>query len=110
VSCRIWRVLFFSALLGVTVLALLPAEQLTLSLFSVWDKAQHALVFAVLSALGFMAFKDRRLIVAIALTCYGILIEFAQMWIGWRSGEWSDALADGLGILVVWALVRLIRV
>lgn len=109
-SCRIWRALFFGALLGVTVLALLPAEQLTLPLFSVWDKAQHALAFAALSVLGFMAFKERRIIVVLALSSYGILIELAQMGTGWRSGEWSDALADLLGILLVWALARLTRV
>ncbi|WP_297728619.1 VanZ family protein, partial [Limnohabitans sp. Rim8] len=102
--------LFFGALLGVTVLALLPAEQLTLPLFSVWDKAQHALAFAALSVLGFMAFKERRIIVVLALSSYGILIELAQMGTGWRSGEWSDALADLLGILLVWALARLTRV
>jgi VanZ family protein len=110
VSCRIWRALFFSALLGVTFLALLPAEQLTLPLFSVWDKAQHAIAFAALSVLGFMAFKERRFTVVLALSSYGILIELAQMWTGWRSGEWSDALADLLGILLVWVLVRLTRV
>ena len=109
-SCRIWRALFFGGLLCVTVLALLPAEQLTLPLFSVWDKAQHTIAFAALSVLGFMAFKDRIFIVALALTSYGILIEFAQMWTGWRSGDWSDALADLLGILLVWVLVRLTRV
>ena len=44
------RTAWVLAMLEVTVLALLPVERLQLPVFSWWDKAQHTLAFAVLTA------------------------------------------------------------
>lgn len=41
----VWRVGWYVAMLGVTVLALLPVEHLQQPIFNWWDKAQHALAF-----------------------------------------------------------------
>ena len=47
----IWmRVGWYLAMVAVTVLALMPIEHLQLPVFSWWDKAQHTLAFAVLTA------------------------------------------------------------
>ena len=99
------KVLFFSALLSVMVLALLPVELLTLPVFNWWDKAQHALACAVLSLLGFMAFPQRLLQVALGMVIYGGAIELAQLAVGWRFGEWEDVMADITGVMVA-GLVR----
>jgi hypothetical protein len=98
------KVLFFSALLSVMVLALLPVELLTLPAFNWWDKAQHALAFTVLSMLGFAAFPARLGRVALGMVFYGVAIELAQLAVGWRFGEWQDVLADITGVMVAWGL------
>ena len=97
------KVLFFSALLSVMVLALLPVELLTLPAFNWWDKAQHALAFVVLSLLGFAAFPERVRRVALGMVLYGVAIELAQLALGWRLGEWQDVMADSAGILAAWS-------
>jgi VanZ family protein len=103
------KVLFFSALLSVTVLALLPVEMLTSPVFNWWDKAQHALAFTVLSLLGFAAFPARLGQVALGMALYGVAIELAQLAVGWRFGEWQDVLADITGVMVAWGLRSLWR-
>jgi VanZ family protein len=42
--------------------------------------------------------------VAIALLAFGGAIELAQAATGWRYGEWSDWLADAVGLAAGWAL------
>ena len=103
------KVLFFSAVLSVTVLALLPVEMLTLPVFNWWDKAQHALAFAVLSMLGFAAFPARLWQVALGMVLYGVAIELAQLAVGWRFGEWQDVVGDITGVMVAWGLRSLWR-
>lgn len=103
------KVLFFSALLSVTVLALLPVELLTSPVFNWWDKAQYALAFGVLSLLGFAAFPERLGRLALGMVLYGLAIELAQLAVGWRFGEWQDVLADITGVIVAWGLRSLWR-
>ena len=108
------RLAFAGALLGFTVLALLPAERLPpLSVFDWWDKAQHALAFAVLAVLARLGWPQ---VPAwrwcLALVAYGVLIELAQAATSWRHGSVADALADavgvvaGLGVVALWGLGR----
>ena len=103
------KVLFCSALLCVTVLALLPVEMLSSPVFKWWDKAQHSLAFAVLGLLGFVAFPARLRQVAAGLVLYGVAIELAQLAVGWRFGEWQDVVADGTGVGVAWCFRSLWR-
>ena len=93
-----------TALLSVSVLALLPVEVLTSPVFNWWDKAQHALAFVVLSGLGFAAFPAQSLRVAASMVLYGVAIELTQLAVGWRFGEWQDVVADTAGVLAAWAL------
>ena len=99
-----FKLLFLTALLGVTVLALLPIDMLTSPVFNWWDKAQHALAFAALGVLGFAAYPSRPGRVVSGLVLYGVAIELAQMAVGWRFGEWEDVLADTAGLVLVWLL------
>ena len=98
-----WKFIFGSALIAVMVLALLPTEMLTAPVFDWWDKAQHALAFSVLTLLGFAALPGRMLPVVTGLVLYGVLIELAQLAVGWRFAEWQDVLADSVGVLLVWS-------
>ena len=84
-------------------MALLPP------VFNWWDKAQHALGFAVLTAFGLLAYPKARWRLPWGLLLLGALIEMAQTATGWRQGDWLDLLADAVGILAVltaWYLGR----
>lgn len=71
-----------------------------------WDKANHALAFAVLAVLGGIAYPGRLARVLVALLAYGALIEVLQTFTPDRTGEWLDLLADAVGLLLAWPLAR----
>ena len=97
---------FWALLVCVTVLSLLPTDYLPPQIFSLWDKAQHALAFAALAALGLQAYPHRRWRVLAGLLVFGGLIELAQAATGWRYGEWADWLADAVGLALGMALAE----
>lgn len=93
--------IFWLALLVLTTLSLMPTGLLPPQVFSLWDKAQHALGFGGLTLLGLLAYPHQRVRLALLLLAHGGLIEVAQAATGWRYGEWMDLLADAVGIAVV---------
>jgi VanZ family protein len=92
------RPAFWALLLCVAVLSLMPTGYLPPQVFSLWDKAQHALAFAALAGLGLRAYPRHRWQVAAGLLVFGAGIELAQAATGWRHGEWADWLADAVGL------------
>ncbi len=102
------KVTFWLALLVITTLSLMPAGLLPPQVFSLWDKAQHALGFGGLTLLGMMAYPSLRVRLPLLLLTHGGLIEVTQAATGWRYGEWMDLLADAIGIVVVMGLWRVI--
>jgi VanZ family protein len=80
------------------------------------DKAEHAIGWAVLTAVGIMLFPRRRLRVAGFALVLGVAVEVLQgvMRLG-RQSDWRDLLADVAGVAVViliasarpWAARRL---
>ena len=104
------RAAFWGCCAVITTLALLPAQDLSPLLFNWWDKAQHALAFAVLTTLGLLAYPHRpALAVGGGLLALGGAIEIAQLLSGWRQGDWQDGLADGVGILCILLIHRLLQ-
>lgn len=104
---QLWaRAAFWLATVGLLVLTLMPAEQLPpLGPFNFWDKAQHALAFAVLTSLGLLAWPQPSLRwkLIFSLVALGGGIEMAQHLTGWRHGEWADWGADAVGVvLIAW--------
>ena len=94
--------------MGINILALSPAPYLPpLDIFNWWDKAQHAIAFAVLAVLAVLAYpKASRLRIALLLIGQGVLIELLQYYGGYRFGDWQDVVADGVGVLLGLAMVR----
>ena len=93
---------FWGAAVAVGVLALVPA---TLPLPSTgWDKANHALAFAVLAWLGSSCWPGVWVRVMVALALYGGAIEIAQTFTETRMGEWADWCADLVGLAVAAGL------
>ncbi len=100
----VWRWAFIACVFSVLVLALAPSSPRMIT--TGWDKSNHLLAFAVLTCLGCKAFPKRLAIVVPALLAYGALIEIMQSFTKSRSAEWLDLLADMLGILMGWIMIR----
>ena len=102
------KALFWLCFVAVNSLALSPAPFLPpLEIFNWWDKAQHAIAFGVLAVLAVLAYPEAsRLRIALLLIGQGVLIELLQYYGGYRFGDWQDAAADGVGVLVGLATVR----
>lgn len=108
-SVRSKRQVFALACLAVLVLSVLPGEAIPGPLHF-WDKAQHALGFAVLAGLALWA----RLSVqawpwALGLLCFGAAIEGIQSLLPWRFGDVWDGLADAVGVFAVLGVARFWR-
>ena len=97
----ILKFLFWTSFVVINVLALSPAPFLPPEIFDWWDKAQHAIAFAGLAVLAVFAYPDvSKLRIALLLILQGVVIEVLQYFSGYRYGDWQDALADGVGVLL----------
>ena len=94
---RIARVLFLLAAAVVTVLSLLPQQDLPK--VGVSDKIEHLLSYFVLAILGSFAVRERRslLYLFVLLCAMGGVIELLQAFSPGRSPDIVDALVDGAG-------------
>jgi VanZ family protein len=101
----LWVWAFGSVALVVLVLALMPPVPHMPT--TGWDKANHLLAFAVLAWLGIHAYPQRMASVLSGLLAYGALIEILQSFTTYRSADWHDLWADGLGLVLGWLLTRM---
>ena len=103
------RVALFAAATGLILyLSLAPAA--AIPSVDLWDKAQHALSFAGLTALGLGFWPGRWKAVAGLALGLGLAIEGLQANMGLgRHGDWRDVLADAVGVLVALRLVQALR-
>lgn len=103
--------LFALALLVITLLALLPKPPAAADLG--WDKLNHFSAFVALGLLARAAWPAQTWARWTGwLMLYGGLLEIAQGLTPNRQAEWSDWLADGLGLLLaalLWALLWALR-
>ncbi len=67
---------------------------------TLWDKAQHAIAFFVLTV-WFSALVSRRRVgwLVLAMLAFGGLIELAQMSVTYRHAELADFIADAVGVI-----------
>jgi len=110
---KLAQLVFWACLALLTILFLIPTKFLTSEIFDWWDKLQHSLAFLVLTMLGFVAYaynnRKNLITVVLGIALYGALIECVQAIFGWRSGEFTDWLADILGILAAWILFSILN-
>lgn len=104
------RLAFWACLLGVVALSLSPVQNLPPQVFNVWDKAQHAGGFAVLTLLGLWAYPHRVTALLVAMLALGVGIELAQAATGWRYGDVADWVADAVGVAAAYTVWRLLQV
>jgi VanZ family protein len=102
------KALFWLCFVALNALALSPAPYLPpLEIFDWWDKAQHAIGFGTLAVLAVLAYPGvSKLRIGLMLVALGVLIEVLQHFSGYRFGDWQDAVADGVGVVLGLALVR----
>lgn len=92
---------FWVCFVVINALALSPAPYLPPELFNWWDKAQHAIAFGTLTVLAVLAYPCvSKFRIGFLLLALGVLIEVLQYFSGYRYGDWQDAVADGVGVLV----------
>lgn len=102
---HMWALAFVTCALAVLTLSLMSAPPPELG--TGWDNPNHLLAFATLTWLGLHAFPQRLKSLLLGLLAYGALIEVMQSFTPTRFAEWLDLLADCVGILLGWGLVRL---
>jgi hypothetical protein len=102
------RAAFWLATMAVLVLTLSPGPLLPRDPFNLWDKAQHALAFAVLTGLAVLGWPQPALRwrLLFSLVALGGAIEIVLHLSGWRHGKWADWAADAIGVVLVGLVVR----
>ena len=107
---REFKILFFGAVIIVLVLALVPNDNLKFN-YAYEDKIKHTLAFFTLSLLLNRASSTlkHRVRNMISLLFFGIFIEVAQSFTGYRSPSFDDVLADLVGILLFQLLYSTYR-
>jgi VanZ family protein len=103
------RVLFWVAILSITVLAFLPSTALPEPL-SISDKINHFLAFFTLTVALKLAYKISTHRVFIAMFFYGASIEIFQSFTEYRSGDLIDLIVDTIGIIVAILIISIKRV
>lgn len=90
-------------------MAFIPNTQIP-DAFNFWDKAQHALAFAVLTITGNLAYPKLTKALYAGLIAYGAAIEVFQSTLtSTRFGEVSDLLADSVGVAIGFAVYFVVR-
>ncbi len=91
---------FWLLLTLVTVASLAPTAHLPPQVFDIWDKAQYAVGFLMLTGLGALAYPMPAWRWGFAMALYGASIEALQAATGWRTGDPLDWVADMTGVAV----------
>jgi len=105
------KVLFWLCFVALNALALSPPTYLPLlEVFSWWDKAQHAIGFGALAVLAALAYPHVSMLrMGVLLCLQGVAIEVLQHWGGLRFGDWQDAVADAVGVVLGLGLAALYK-
>ncbi|MCI3134066.1 VanZ family protein [Phenylobacterium aquaticum] len=101
------RLALYAAAVGVLFwLTLSPTDELPK--VTLWDKAEHALAWFVLTALGLVLSPRRPRAIAVFALFLGVLVEVLQaiLPVG-RDADWHDAVADSVGVFAALGLYAL---
>ena len=94
----LWYAFGAFLLFAVALLSLMPVPPSV----GVGDKTSHLLTYALLCAWFGLLQRSLKglLIVVLALSAYGMMIELLQGLTGYRYAEWADVLANSIGCLL----------
>jgi len=100
------KLLFFSALTVITVLAFLPNYNALPDVVSFSDVLNHFLAFLVLTFLFKFAYPAlKNILHVILLTLYAVFIEIVQYFLPTRYADPVDILFDMFGIALAYAII-----
>ncbi len=100
------KLLFFTVLLAISILAFLPNYNDLPDAVSFSDVLNHTIAFFVLMLLFKFAFPAlKNYLHVILLTLYAIAIEIVQHFLPTRFGDPFDILADAIGILLAYVII-----
>jgi len=76
----------------------------------IWDKAAHAITWAILAGSGYVLAPRRLRAITVFAVGLGAAIEVAQATMGFgRDGDWKDWAADSLGVAVALGIYLALR-
>ncbi len=115
VSVKFRLTIMAVAALTILCLSIMPNPPVPKTGFLSWDKVQHGLAYASLASVAGWALLPllsppvRAWRYALIFTLgFGVLMELLQAWLPFkRSGDIADIVANSLGGLMVYGLVRL---
>lgn len=96
----LWLAMGWAMLVAVVVLSLIPVN---VDMAEGGDKWLHFIAYGSLM-FWFCLLHDRQWRIAVAFVALGILLEFAQGQTGYRSFEYADMIANGLGVILGWII------
>ena len=103
------RSTFFLSLILIFYLSLVPATDLDffIALSFIGDKISHAIMFFYISLLGmFCNFKIKYYILMAIIFAFGLTIEIVHYFHPFRYFEWTDLLANFLGITLAIVIYK----
>jgi VanZ family protein len=75
-----------------------------------WDKAEHAIAWAVLAGVGLILFPAQPAKIAMFTVSFGVLVEVLQAALPFgRNGDWQDWVADCVGVAAAFAVYAAVR-
>ena len=116
IGVKLRLTIFVFTALTILYLSVMPNPPVPQTGILSWDKVQHALAYALLALLAGWALlplvsppmRAWRYALIFALG-YGVLMEALQAWLtSARSGDIADILANAVGGLMIYGLVRLV--
>jgi len=92
---HVWQAIGWLLVAGVTALSVMPAPPEPPLM--TWDKSNHLLAYATLMLWFRQAFSPRVRWI-LFLVALGVVLELIQGWLGYRDLEFTDMLANTLGV------------
>jgi len=104
---RVWLTLGWLWVAAVFFISLIPLPPQPFILYGV-DKLQHALAYSLLMLWFCQVYVvlGTRIRLLLMLVTMGVIIEILQGMSGYRSFEYADMLANLIGVLIGWGLMR----
>ncbi len=101
-----YRLLLFSALLTISVLAFLPDYSELPPIVSINDLLNHTVAFIVLTLLFSLSFTHQWKHILSVLFLYALFIESVQSFLPTRCASIEDIVADSIGMLIAYLIYK----
>ena len=103
---------FFISIILIFYLSLIPASKLEFfnALSFIGDKISHGVIFFYIAILGmFCNFKIKNYLFMLIIFSFGLTIEIVHYFHSYRYFEWTDLLANFLGILLARTIYKILQ-